>query len=70
MQMSGMQVAGINEAFDNKLTTVGQTVVENDSDSDSDSGSGSGSGSGSDSDSDWRSRLAKWLSRFKQSEYK
>jgi hypothetical protein len=54
MQMSGIQVAGVNEAFDNKLTTVGQTVVKSDS----------------ESESDWRSRLVKWLSRFKKGESK
>ena len=62
MQMSGIQIAGVNEAFDNKLTTVGQTVVKSDSDSDSDSKS--------KSKSDWRSRLVKWLSRFKKGESK
>ncbi len=58
MQMPVIQSASMNEAFDDKLTLVKQTQVENDSDSDSDSGS------------DWRSQLAKWLSRFKQSESK
>lgn len=58
MQMSGIQIAGVNEAFDNKLTTVGQTAVKSDKDSES------------ESESDWRSRLVKWLSRFKKGESK
>ena len=59
MRMPSIQVASANEAFDNNLTPVKKIEFENNS------GSGSGSASASASASDWRSRFAKWLTRYK-----
>jgi pimeloyl-ACP methyl ester carboxylesterase len=54
MQMPSIQAKSVKEDFDNKLTPVKQTELDN----------------YSGNDSDWRSRFVKWLSRFKQSESK
>jgi pimeloyl-ACP methyl ester carboxylesterase len=51
MRMPGIQVASDSGAFDNQHTPVKQTEFENNS--------------GSRSNSDWRSRFAKWLTRYK-----
>ena len=61
MRMPSIQVASANEAFDNNLTPVKKIEFENNSGS----GSGSASASASASASDWRSRFAKWLTRYK-----
>ena len=51
-----IQVTSDGGAFDNNLTPVKKTEFENNN--------------GSRSNSDWRSRFAKWLTRYKQSESK